>query len=65
MCSVQIIPHRAGIVLLDDLHDDGAIRLGKLLQDFILGVVSLQPGLVVGNLLLNGFHRVIVLQVLF
>ena len=52
-CLLEIIAHRAGIVLLDDLHHDGAVLLGLLGDQLIGGAVLFQALFVVGHLLAN------------
>ena len=51
--SVQIVTHGSRIILLDDLHNDGTIRLFGLLHNFVLRVISLQISLVLFNFILD------------
>ena len=41
------------VILLDDLHDDGAVALGRFLEDFVLHAVAVKRRLVVLDLVRN------------
>ena len=60
--SVQIVTHRCSVVLLDDLYNDGAVRLLGLLHDLILCVVALHVFLVGLDLFLDLFDGIEVIQ---
>lgn len=63
-CLIEVVPHRAAVVLLDDLYKDGAVGLGGLLHNLILGVVALHSLPVLGYLLLHQGAGIIVGYVL-
>jgi hypothetical protein len=60
--SAEIIAHRRSVVLLDDLYDDGTVRLLSLFHDLILCMVALHVFLVSLDLFLDLFDGIKVLQ---
>ena len=63
--SVEIVADRTGTILLDDLDDDGAVRLLGFLDDLMLGSVLYKLFLVMFHFLFNLLYGPIMCDIFF